>query len=253
MATRMPSKNDHTLVKRPSTVRQPEAKRARRVKAVAATSVGLLDLGAWVARMPLLLERMNAAQDSFRFLEVMTPVPAGLIKTRESLAAWSRANGTSQGEVEAHPPGRNMVADEFLYFAEGVRKEHSLDYLFGLTTAMVAFTEDGRAHWNYFAFGRDHVSLVSTFDLRRYAAEARRPYEAAVGMLLVAQMLGLKHGVPSHEETRGCIFDFDANRDDVVVAIRQLAIDPQCLRLLPPEEAAAADALLAALRRMKEH
>lgn len=66
-----------------------DAVRRLSLQATTATTVGILDLGAWVSRLPDLLQVLNKAQSRYTFLEIQTPVPSGLIKTKEPLVAWA--------------------------------------------------------------------------------------------------------------------------------------------------------------------
>jgi len=83
-------------------------------------------------------------------------------------------------------------------------------------------------HWKYFAAGEGKVSLISTADLRRYSREAGRPYEAAIDMLIVGQIFATRLNIGYHCETRGCVFDHNANRDDLITLIKSMTIDPHC-------------------------
>lgn len=225
----------------------------RAAQGAVASTVGILDLGAWVSKLPALLKVMNRSQSSLIFLEIQTSVPAGLIKTKEPLVKWAEAQfGRPLKEEESRDLVRNMLADEFFYFAESVRVQNKLDLIVGLTPAMLAFDDDG-PHWNYFSVGQEKASIVSTFDLREYAKSAGKPYEAAVGMLIASQVLALRNDIKFHSETRGCIFDFDANRTDLVESIRGMHIDSECMaNFKDKDEAKSAKSLVAALARMKE-
>jgi hypothetical protein len=219
-----------------------------------ASTVGILDLGAWVSRLPELLHVMNTSQEKLVFLELQTSVPAGLIKTKEPLALWAKEHlGRALRKKEAGELTRNMLADEFYYFAESVRVHNKLDLLIGLTPAMIAFTDVDGPKWNYYTAGQEQVSVVSTCDLREYSAKADRPYEAAIGMLIAAQIFALRNDMEYHPETRGCIFDFNEDRIDLVKSIRGMRIDSDCMTHFKGEdEAKAARQLVSALARMKE-
>ncbi|MBD9404390.1 hypothetical protein IB236_03550 [Acidovorax sp. ACV02] len=219
-----------------------------------ASTVGILDLGAWVSRLPDLLKVMNKSQDALVFLEVQTPVPAGLIKTEEPLARWAeKLLGRSLKEEESKDLKRNMLADEFYFFGESVRKQNKLDVLVALTPAMIAFEEKGAPRWNYFAAGNGDVSVVSTCDVREFSTKAGRPYEAAIGMLIAAQVLASRNNMEYHEETRGCIFDFNDERTELVESIRGMHIDADCMKhFKDKDEAKNAKSLVTALARMKE-
>ncbi|WP_407792314.1 hypothetical protein [Pigmentiphaga litoralis] len=219
-----------------------------------ASTVGILDLGAWVSRLPDLLKVMNKSQDALVFLEVQTPVPAGLIKMKEPLARWAeKLLGRSLKEEESKDLMRNMLADEFYFFGESVREQNKLDVLVGLTPAMIAFEENGAPRWNYFTAGNGDVSVVSTCDLREFSRQAGRPYEAAIGMLIAAQVLASRNDMKYHDETRGCIFDFNDERTELVDSIRGMHIDAECMKHFKGmDEAQNAKNLIAALARMKE-
>ncbi len=219
-----------------------------------ASTVGVLDLGAWVSQLPDLLKVMNKSQDALVFLEVQTPVPAGLIKTKEPLARWAEnLLGRQLKADESKDLMRNMLADEFYFFGESVRKQNKLDVLVALTPEMIAFEENETPRWNYFAAGDGGVSVVSTCDLREFSAKAGRPYEAAIGMLIAAQVLATRNDMEYHNETRGCIFDFNDNRSELVDSIRGMHIDADCIkRFKDKDEAKNAKSLIAALARMKE-
>ncbi|MCS4292212.1 hypothetical protein M2375_000407 [Comamonas sp. BIGb0152] len=61
-----------------------------------ATTIGVLDLGSRISELKKLINCMNMAQDRMVFLEVQTPVPAGMIKTGDALAQeFQKALGKS--------------------------------------------------------------------------------------------------------------------------------------------------------------
>lgn len=215
-------------------------------------TVGILDLGSWVAELPELLRIMNMSQQRVAFLEIQTAVPVGLIKTEQPLIEWvERHLRRKLGRHEKADITRNMLADEFFYFAEMVRKQYKLDMLIGLTSAMVAFMDEKGPEWNYYSVGVDDVSLVSTFDLRTYAAEAGRPYEAAVGMLVASQVFALRNGFDFHKKSCSCVFDLNEMRDEIVKSIKAMRIGEECIPLFKSKgELKAAQALVAALSSM---
>lgn len=232
-----------------------DAVRRISLQTASATTVGILDLGAWVSRLPSLLQVLNKAQSRYAFLEVQTAVPAGLIKTKEPLIAWAekqlerRLKANEKSELV-----RNMLADEFFYFADSVRQQHKLDYIFGLTPAMIAFVREDGPAWNYFAWGKEKVAVLSTYDLREFAREAKRPYEAAVGMLIMSQTIVKRTPLKRHKDVHNCIFDFNGVRSGLVGSIREMRIHDECMKTLENhdhEEALAAQALVSALSRMK--
>lgn len=221
-----------------------------------ATSVGILDLGARVSGLPRLIERMNDAQDRMVFIEVQTPVPAGMIKTGATLVTeFERAVKRPLHDHEKQDVVRNMLVNEFLMFAESVRKRNELDSLVGITPAMLAFHEDNDTHWNYFSYGNGGpLSVVSTFGLRDYAGRAGRPFEAAVGLLIVGQLISTRNDLDFHEDTRGCPLDFNEDRESLIESIRLMRFDAECLKAIKARDANEAKSaldLMNTLRRMK--
>lgn len=221
-----------------------------------ATTVGILDLGARVSGLPRLIERINKAQDRMVFIEVQTPVPAGMIKTGAMLVAeFERTLDRPLRDDEKRGVVRNMPVNDFLTFAESVRQKNELDSLVGITPSMLAFHEDDEFFWNYFSYGNDGpLSVVSTFGLRDYAARAGRPFEAAVGMLIVGQLISTRNHLDFHKETRGCPLDFNEDRKSLVESIRSMRFDAECLKEIEardPNEAKSARDLTNTLRRIR--
>jgi hypothetical protein len=218
-------------------------------------TVGLLDLGAWVSELPRLLEALNNAQRRFVFVELQTPVPAGMVKSEMSLETWAEKLLGKQIEPSARAElQKNMLANEFMYFAGNVGMEHGLDVVIGMTPAMIAYEKEDGPVWNYYSIGVGSTALISTYSLREYAHQAKRPYEAAIGMLVIGQLLALRNEhLDYHTETRGCVFDFNEQRGGLVQSLGSMRIDDSCLELIPDEgERLCAIAILKSLASMKE-
>lgn len=217
--------------------------------------VGLIDLGAWVSHMPELLRIMNASQNKVDFFELQTSVPAGLIKTKGPMIEWASSLLDRKLSLkEATDLQRNMLADEFNYFAEAVRVKNELDRVVGLTSAMIAFSDADQPRWNYYAAGGEYVSVVSTCDLRAFSSSAGKPFEAAVGMLIAAQVFGGRNNMDYHKESRSCIFDFNRVRAEMVNSLSAMRLCDECAELIEdPAELQALNQLLLALSNMKEN
>jgi hypothetical protein len=66
--------------------------------------------------------------------------------------------------------------------------------------------------------------------------------------VLVAELMVARHrNVCFHEQTRGCLFDYNEERASIVRMLRRLRIEPGCLSAVPSADRAAAAALVAAL------
>jgi hypothetical protein len=222
-----------------------------------ATTIGILDLGARVADLSKLIEKMNKAQDRMVFFEVQTPVPAGMVKTGPALV-------TELERVIKHPledenrraeVSSNMLVNEFLIFAESVRQKNGLDSLIGITPALLTYYRDEEVRLNYFSFNNQGpLSMVSTFQLRDYAKRASRPFEAAVGMLIVGRLMADRNHLIFHEDGRSCPLDKNRDHEGLVDSIRKMQFDSECLKAIKdgdPDEARAATALMASLRQLR--
>ena len=215
--------------------------------------VGLLDMGAWIGGLPTLLERLNEAQSMFTIFEVQAPLPGGLLKTSRGMAEWvadHRATQKIRNRDEHFAP--HVVFEDFLSAAESIRKGMGLDYIVGLTPALVAGVEpDGSVYLNHFSSVLGDTILLSTTDLRQFTEDANRPFEVGVGALLVAALLVAVNDKLEYHDDTGCLFDYNDNRASLIPALRQLSIDEQCLHKMTQGQREAATNMLGVLRRMK--
>jgi hypothetical protein len=208
-------------------------------------SFGIWDLNAMIGGLEPLLQKVNAAQNKIAFFRVVAAIPAGLISDPKRMRAWAQAHNRRPGpELE-----ENTIFEDFLPQADKVRVEMGLDHLAGITQSMLAFEEGGEIHWNYFAVGTKRALLLSSYGLRDYASRAGRPFSTAILYLAVGQLLEIvsPSGI-SHEENRGCLFDFNGDRESIVESIRQCRIEPECLKLVRSDYREAASALVEVLR-----
>lgn len=216
-------------------------------------TIGLWDVGARVGRLPDVIASLNAAQPAFALFQVQAAAPMGLVSAKEWVAEWFRREHHRRlGRADLEALDRNIIADDFLPRVDRVRRDLGLDYLAAITPSMIAgWDDEDGASWNYFnwwdASGRN--LLVSTYDVRTYAQRAERPFEAAVaGIAISALLVIINPRLEYHEESRGCLFDKNDDRDSLVKSLRAARIDPQCLRLLLPRYRSAAEAMVDALR-----
>lgn len=218
--------------------------------------VGVLDMGAWLGNLPTLLENLNAAQPLFTMFEVHAPMPSGLRKTPEGIAAWIvEQTGEPLGKSEQKALESHVVIDEFVVAAESTRRSLGLDLMVGVTPGLVAGTDDG-VYWNHFSFGRKKCILVSIADVRQFAEEADRPFEAGLGVLLIAAILvSLNKNLDYHDEDApdtGCIFDYNRSRVSLTTTIEKLDLDDACRNRMTPEQLSATVSMIEALKRMKK-
>lgn len=210
---------------------------------------GVWDLGAMIGFLADVLEQVNEAQSAITFFQVRAGVPFGLRRSPEGMRTWLRAQGVqltsrNRSEIEA-----NFLADDFFPQADRVRRELALDYIIGITPLMIAGSTP-KAYWNYIGTSSGQTILVSAYDLPRFAAEAKRPIEACVGMLIAALLLDeLNPRISHHAETRGCLFDRNDDRESIVESLRLLRIDDECRTLLRPNLRESSLAIADTLRR----
>lgn len=218
-------------------------------------TVGIWDIGSRVGMLPHMIEQLNRAQPAFTFFEVHASVPAGMIRRPEGVVAWAaEALGRKLKKSEREEMEENVVDEDFFTRADRIRKDLAIDYLVGITPSMVAFDGDDKVCWNYFSSFGGRMVLASTYQLRAYARQAGRPFSAAVGAVVIAQLLQAMWPtrVEFHIETRGCLFDKNEDRGTIVTSLRTLTIERDCLRLIGPRYREAAVAMVDALKEYRE-
>ncbi len=223
-----------------------ELKRQPRV-----VTAGIWDLDSQVGELPAVVERLNAAQPVFAFFEVQAALPVGLVSRPQRVVAWAAERSAEPLAADAVEEfENNIIFTEFAGRAERIRRVLGIDYLIGITPSMIAFEDDVEIHWNYFTGFAGKIALASTYGMYDYARQARRPFEAAVAGIVVAQLLvALDYpALGFHPEVRGCLFDFNEERDTIVRSLRRARIEPECLAKIQPRYRAAAEAMTAALR-----
>jgi hypothetical protein len=142
----------------------------------------------------------------------------------------------------------NVFANDFFQQSKTVREDLGVDYLAGITPSMIAFEDKTTVYWNYFCISKRELILVSSYDVRRYAREASRPFEVGLAALFVAQVLSeLNPRVEFHDD-RGCLFDFNSSRESLVDSLKELRIEPTCLKKMLAAYRTPAEALVDAMR-----
>ncbi len=212
-------------------------------------TVAIWDLDAKVSGLSEIVAAINKAQPIFTFFELRAPVPAGLVVRSDAFKRWALSrfgwHVTKKDEQEFKD---NLLFDDFERFARVVRESIGVDYLVGITQQMVAFQEGRKVYWNYFSTYNQRVVLSSAYQMREFAKKAGRPLEVAIAGIVIAQLLQILSRKISYHENRGCLFDYNEERDTIVETIRKTEIDPQCLSLIDEKYRAAAEKMVKALR-----
>jgi hypothetical protein len=193
-------------------------------------TAGIWDLNSGTPETAQAIALLNEPQKRIAFFPVRAPIQAGLISDPERVRAWLRGLNVKLQQKERLEVEANTIADDFYPQAESVLRDTGLDYMVGVTGSEIAFQVGEDVTWNYFTTGRRRTLLVSTQGLRTYAKRARRPVEVAIAIMILAELLvRINPKLDYHDETRGCLFDFNADRDSIVEGIKRCGVDEECL------------------------
>lgn len=215
--------------------------------------IGVWDLGAWLGGLPQLIEAMNGVQQSFIFSEVKATVPAGLISRPQRVIPWlNQALGRDLTPLEELEIKNNLIANDYFELAESIRRdlkmgflEREIDYVVGITPSMVAGEFGEYPFWNYFATFANRTVLVSTFQLREFAEQSGRPFEAFLAGVIVVPLLVARFSPKlQFHENRGCLFDFNADRRSIMEKALDPKIEPDCMNAIEEPYRAAVQSLV---------
>ncbi|MGZ5434804.1 MAG: hypothetical protein ACXWID_07515 [Pyrinomonadaceae bacterium] len=225
---------------------KPAVKDLSREKKV--ITIAIWDLGARIGRLPQLIYQMNEVQSSFTFFSLQAAIPAGPLTRSTNAADWVRQYKGRLSKTARNEIASNVFAGSFFKQAQPVRKQLGVDYLVGVTPSLVAVEEDDMLYWNYFSTSSGRLMLASSYDLRRYARAAERSFEVAIAIVVLGQFIAALNPRIEFHEDRGCLFDFNGDRDSIVEVIRTPHIEPGCLKRIKEKYRATAAALMELLR-----
>lgn len=213
-------------------------------------TVGIWDLGAKIGGLSDIIDVINKVQPAFTFFELRAPVPGGLVIQSEVFNQWARKRmGTQISKGEHQKLKNNFMFNDFYEYGSVVREQIGVKYLVAITQHMVAWEDKEDIYWNYFTASDKQVILVSAYNMREYAAQAGRPLEAAMAGIIIAQLMEeLNQKSLFHEENRGCLFDFNAERDTIVESIRRFQIEEACMGLIDESYRDAVEKMIKVLR-----
>jgi hypothetical protein len=221
------------------TAATPSARRLR---------IGIWDLNATAGSLPHVLDAIEDAQSYLSFYSVEAAFQIGLTTPGDHVAAqWKLRTGGSMSRSEA---AMNVCASPIFRAARPIREALRLDWLVIVVRSMIADETDPDDAWyNLFATTRGGLVLLSTYDLREFAAQAGRPFESAVAGTALSMVI--QSMVPHLEATPGTIFDFCENRHDIVEVIRTPKIDSANRARIPAEILEPLDKILDVLKAYK--
>lgn len=206
--------------------------------------IGIWDLNASAGSLPRVLDALEDAQEYFSFYSVEAPFQIGLTTPGDHVAAeWKHKTGRSMSPDEA---ALNVRASPIFTAARPILDALPIEWLVVVVDSMIADESNPADAWyNLFATTSGHLVLLSTSDLREFAAEAGRPFESAIAGTALSMVL--LETVPGLVRTPGTIFDFCENRHDIVKLIRTPKIDAWNRRLIPAEILEPTDRILEVL------
>jgi hypothetical protein len=200
--------------------------------------VGIWDIDAYAGFLFRVLERLNKNQRLFEFSRIEATVPMGLTLSGERTRQIVRRH---HGKYKDPDIANNVLADDIFKVAKPVKATLDIDVLTCVVAPMIMAylkksegdSENGIG-WNFFSVSRKELIIVSAYDLRAYAKKARRPFEAAMSVLVFAAVLAAVFpDVGFHDETRACIMDYCDNRDDIVKMLRKLVLCKESWQEIP--------------------
>ena len=216
--------------------------------------IGIWDVDVNAGFLYRVLDILNHRQKLFKFQRIEATVPMGLTiagtRTREIAKQYG-------SDPENPDITKNTFAGDILKVARPMVKSLQVDLLVCVVAPMImarltkaADGKDGIG-WNFFSISYDDVAIVSAYNLRNYATNANRPFEASLAAVVLGAVLAaVFNKVEFHVETRGCILDYCDNRDDVVEMLRAIDICQESLAQVPES---AQDAVRKMLNAIKEY
>lgn len=209
------------------------AKKARKKPSL--IKVGLWDIDAHFANLYPLVERLNEEQSRVRFYEVIAGVPLGAVVRRDLWLAELAKGGIKHPRLSAQESDYTILAQRLFTPLKSSRILQKLDYMIGIVAAPIY---DDDPEWveerlaDLFATWRERDGLVSIQDVSMYAETAGRSFEAAVGFLVLSVLACLVQDKDlNHEETRGCLFDYDRTREDLIQSLKGFGLCDDCRKI----------------------
>ena len=199
--------------------------------------IGIWDIDVYAGFLFRVLERLNESQRLFGFIRIEATVPMGLTLSGDRTRRLVADRG---GDFHDPDISSNVFAPDVLEASKPMRKSLDIDVLACIVSPLIMDyvdleDEKSRLGWNFFSSARKGAIVVSAYDLRAYAADAGRPFEAALTAVIVASALcSVFSRVEYHPETRGCLLDYCENRGDIVVMLRKPVICEETLKQIPP-------------------
>lgn len=195
-------------------------------------NIGVADLDVFAGYLPDVLSTINNAQRTFQFQKVIIPIPSGLSISGARTNQIVKSQGQRISKVAL---ASNVYAPDLYGAVRPVVTNLGYDALGLLVSRMIMDeVEPGKLGWNLCWSAEKRVFVASAYEVPRYAVMAQRTVEACVANLTIAAAFAtIFSKVECHDETRGCVFDYCEERDDMVVGFRKMSICAESLALFP--------------------
>lgn len=218
-------------------------------------NIGIIDISARAGLISEVLAMINARQDRFKFHKIEASLPVGLGHIGERVRQIALECGHSTANSQWPYLDQNVFTPDIFKHLRLIRQKLSvrIHALVGLVEPMLAseWTENGQRNfgWNYYSVNEGVDVIASAADLRVFARKAKRPFEACMMAIVVAQVCAaLFEDVTFHDDTRGDLFDYNEERATIVKMLKTISIDDASLAMIPMIERKHLQAVLSAIR-----
>lgn len=238
------------MLRRSSVLFNPEQPRAKRAGGGTGPAqklrIGVVDGNTYASRLRDVFEHLNLSQSAFNFTQVIVPLRRELLVSGIRTKKFASKLGLPLTKAEL---ANNVYAPDLLDALKPVHSKLGFDAL-GVIVASMLIDGEKRSdiEANLFSTSRGRLFAASAFDLREYSAVARRPFELSLAVVAIAQALqAIFKNVQSHDETRGCLFDYCEDRDDLIRGLQKISICAESLAQIPAARRSDVLKLVAAL------
>jgi hypothetical protein len=212
--------------------------------------VGVWDINAHAGLLYRVFESANRKQKLFKFHPVEATAPIEITAPCGRAREMARASGFKGDDSDLE---NNTFVGELWNVGPTIAATLRVDFLVIVLAAMLMdYDEDNNGKqtldWNYFSLSQKNVVIASAYDLRDYAKQVKRPFEACLAALIFAQLLSEMFDLEAHEETRGCLSDYCENRADLMLSLRGISLCKDCLEKIPNPSRSSVVSVLDAIR-----
>ncbi len=241
-----------TVSRRTNALRHAKSRKVRSRVSEKKHKIGIFDISAKAGLLFNALEHVSRRQSDYTFYPIEAQLPMGLGIISETDISEIELLGEPLDEFERMDLQENIAVDEFFPLLEHMRNAVGVDVIVGLVHPMLLWTEGKSIGWNYFSIGQGECSVVSSYGVRQYSKQAKRPFEASIAMMAMAQVWANMFEISFHDETLGCPMDFNQQRGGLVESFKKMTLCSECLDKIPSTARDGVEGCLAALKDYKQ-